>query len=221
MSDTPNGGPKNPSGWAGLVEADSETGDTELPPGPASLSPSGDLPDSAAFPDFSTEVLEQKLPAETGPSVAPQDVAWTRADKLKVLRSAVLALALVGGGAYYSLKGQAPEPQPKPRKKLPAQTLRAPAMAPKTERAAPREKGTEAARQPAVRMISIVSQPLGAKVEIDGTIYGKTPFIQPSPKGKAMLSVRLLMDGHKIWRETLTPDESGHFSATAKLSPSR
>jgi PEGA domain-containing protein len=70
-------------------------------------------------------------------------------------------------------------------------------------------------------MVSIVSTPPGAIVEIDGILYGKTPVIMPSPVQTSALKVKLQLGGYKKWEELLTPNESGHYNANVQLRPIR
>jgi hypothetical protein len=71
--------------------------------------------------------------------------------------------------------------------------------------------------KPAIPMLSILSNPSGARVEINGTIYGNTPLIQPSPPDVRSLSIRLLKDNYKPYEAILSPTEAGHFNLNATL----
>lgn len=70
-------------------------------------------------------------------------------------------------------------------------------------------------------MVTIVSAPAGALVEINGTIYGNTPLIMPSPAQVERLAVRLKLDKYKSWDGTVTTNEAGHFSLNVQLDKAR
>jgi hypothetical protein len=72
-----------------------------------------------------------------------------------------------------------------------------------------------------IPMVSIVSDPVGAMVEIDGTVYGKTPLIMPCPHNVDRMHVRLKSNKYQTWDQQLTPSEAGHFSVNAVLKPLR
>jgi hypothetical protein len=80
------------------------------------------------------------------------------------------------------------------------------------------EAGSEG-RSTSTPMLSVVSAPRGALVEIDGVVYGKTPLIMPSPRGKVALEVLLRLEGHKKWQSTLQPSPSGHYALNVTLEP--
>lgn len=66
-------------------------------------------------------------------------------------------------------------------------------------------------------MLSVLTSPPGALVDIGGIIYGKTPLVIPSPDPES-LSITLKLGGFLTWRKTVLPEESGHFSIHVKLS---
>lgn len=70
-------------------------------------------------------------------------------------------------------------------------------------------------------MVSIVSTPPGAMIEIDGTVYGKTPLIMPSPAHASHLRVKLRLDQYQSWEEIVQPNAAGHFNVNISLKPVR
>ncbi|MEO1337921.1 MAG: PEGA domain-containing protein, partial [Myxococcota bacterium] len=93
------------------------------------------------------------------------------------------------------------QPAPVPRPSAPSAPERAP------------EKRT------ATPMLSVVSTPPRAIVDIDGVVYGRTPLIMPSPRNAASLQITLKLPGHKNHSERLTRNDAGHFSMNVKLQP--
>ncbi|MCK6552857.1 PEGA domain-containing protein, partial [Myxococcota bacterium] len=66
-------------------------------------------------------------------------------------------------------------------------------------------------------MVTIVTSPPGALVEINGVLFGNTPVIMPSPAATDHLSVKLVLDRYKKWEGEVTANEAGHFSLNVKL----
>src|SRR4029077_13336401 len=68
-------------------------------------------------------------------------------------------------------------------------------------------------------MLSIISEPKGARVELDGRTIGKTPIIRAAPLKKGSFSVKIAAPNHKPWTGTLVPNATGHFSLKVVLAP--
>jgi len=81
------------------------------------------------------------------------------------------------------------------------------------------QQPARASTEPAVPMLSIVTQPPGAMVEIDGVVYGRTPLIMQAPPNRDRFDVELRLDEHRTWSRVVTKDASGHFSVNAELEP--
>ena len=111
----------------------------------------------------------------------------------------------------------APDPaaaEPRPADPPPAPDPAAPSAAPSPS-PSPSQEPIERAATP---MLSIVSRPPGALVEIDGRSVGRTPLIRPAPDGgAARLQVRLSLLGHRAWAGELRPSAAGHFNASVEL----
>jgi len=60
-------------------------------------------------------------------------------------------------------------------------------------------------------MMSILSEPLGALVEINGKVYGKTPLIRQSPQSKGALKLRLRFKHYETLNTTVWPNKDGHY----------
>lgn len=71
----------------------------------------------------------------------------------------------------------------------------------------------------AIPMLTLLSSPSGAAVEINGQDQGKTPLIVPAPKDLDRLSVTLRLEGYKKWSGEMAPNEAGHYSTSVKLEP--
>ncbi|MEE2902948.1 MAG: PEGA domain-containing protein [Myxococcota bacterium] len=62
-------------------------------------------------------------------------------------------------------------------------------------------------------MMSILSEPLGALVEINGKVYGKTPLIRQSPQSKGSLKLRLRFKHYETLNTKVWPNKDGHYEA--------
>ena len=62
-------------------------------------------------------------------------------------------------------------------------------------------------------MMSILSEPLGALVEINGKVYGKTPLIRQSPQSKGALKLRLRFKHYETLNTSVWPNKDGHYEA--------
>ncbi|MFO0724651.1 MAG: PEGA domain-containing protein [Myxococcota bacterium] len=111
-------------------------------------------------------------------------------------------------------------PSPSPVKSAAAElppTSAAPVSAPATPAATP--EPSEVTRPASVAMLSVLSQPPGAEIFVNGEPAGKTPLIAKAPAGAAgaVVHVRLTMPGYQAWDQTLSPNESGHYVANVTL----
>lgn len=66
-------------------------------------------------------------------------------------------------------------------------------------------------------MLTIMTVPPGADLEIDGEFVGRSPFVSVVPAGTRELRVTASLDGYAEGRSTLVPNDGGHFSATLTL----
>jgi hypothetical protein len=73
----------------------------------------------------------------------------------------------------------------------------------------------------AIPMVTIVSSPIGALVEINGMVYGKTPLIMPSPQRVTSMRVKLKYDKYQTWDEVVNANSAGHFTVNATLKALR
>jgi hypothetical protein len=215
--------------WARIVE--------DAPPGATTEPlPSGSDPDRRSLdlpiPDppvlapppsgagFSAETLVEHIERPAGPD--PEPDGWS--ELRGVLVAAILGgLAIALAVAWSQRSAEPPPPSPAPPTGAPPTAAGpAPTTAPPTRvrRSAPDAKPVEAApvRAAAVPMLSVVSTPPGAWVEIDGVIYGQTPLILPSPRAFS-LRVKLRLDEHRPVDRVLEPGPAGHFNLNVQLDP--
>lgn len=143
----------------------------------------------------------------------------------KELLSAIgLTLLLLGGFATYKLlssgepevvveapaqearrPGQVPPPKQQPK---PAPTP-APSPAPPDPQQAEADKAPAAV--PVQPILSVMTVPAEATVEINGLVRGKSPLVMKSPSGSAPLRVKVTKNRYKTWQELVSPNETGHF----------
>lgn len=109
-------------------------------------------------------------------------------------------------GAPAPTAATTPPPIPNPPTPPPEQAAEAPAEAPS---------------KPAIPMASILSEPSGATVEINGESVGTTPLVVPGPAERPVLQVRLTLPGRKTWQGNLSPNEAGHYVLNVTLEPGR
>ncbi len=66
--------------------------------------------------------------------------------------------------------------------------------------------GEQPVEAPAKGMVTIMSRPLGATVEIDGSYFGKTPIVRSEQLTKRTYEVTVLLDGYKTWAQKVIID---------------
>ena len=86
------------------------------------------------------------------------------------------------------------------------------------------EAGTAPAEKPTIQkqtipMLSILSVPSGALVEIGGRTYGKTPVIRMSPKTSGPLKIKLRLSDHRTEEVMIRPNKDGHYEVQLTLEP--
>ncbi len=176
-------------------------------------------PKPAAVPTFSPGELLDRL--DERPAAAAQTSSTWSEYKELILSVAGGVVLLVGAVIYQRSQGDATEieaPTP-PQVVLPVAPP--PPVVPVGPPPVTNPEPPVEPKRPAVTpMLSVVSTPGGALVEIDGVIYGRTPLIMPGPKANS-LAITLKLDDHKPWSGVVTPNEAGHFNLSAKLEPFR
>lgn len=100
--------------------------------------------------------------------------------------------------------------------------VRAVASTPATPPPEPIEKSSdptpkEEKAEPRSCMVTIVSQPSGAEVLLDGLPAGKTPLVLLRPAETESIGVTLRHPGYGVWRQRVRKNESGHFVVNAAL----
>ncbi len=214
------------------------SGSLDLPlPSPPPPSPPG--PAAPVAPDFSPDKLVEGLgsgPSGPAPKGAPGPSFW--AEYKEVVLTAAVGLGILGAAVIYT-RSESPAPSgppPRPpaegvnseRAETPPETRKRPAPPARPARPAERNRSNRREEQPqptvrkaATPMLSVVTVPSGALVEIDGVIYGRSPLIMPSPKDRSSLDVTLKLDDHQPWNGRLRPNRAGHFNLNVELEPFR
>lgn len=185
---------------------------TEAAPPPA--------PGQFSVEDMVDKLQAGKVPPSTGPSF------W--AEWREVILTGVLGGAALVGLALFPWGNAEPEVESiaieKPAGAQPApkadQTPKS--RAERRPLRAPQPPATPAKTRPApAPVVSVVSTPPGAMVQIDGVVYGRTPLILPAPAGRRSLDVVLMLNDHKNFEQVIEASEAGHFSLNVKLQPRR
>jgi hypothetical protein len=70
-------------------------------------------------------------------------------------------------------------------------------------------------------LFMVMSEPPGALIEVEGTVLGKTPFVQKVARfeGRGRVPVTIKLKGHAPWKGMLAPNASGHYQLKAELEP--
>lgn len=77
----------------------------------------------------------------------------------------------------------------------------------------------EVAAQPkAAPVLTVMTVPPGAQIEIDGRVHGRTPLVMPSPTSRGLM-IRLRHPGFRVWEQVVHPNEAGHFQVKVSLEP--
>jgi hypothetical protein len=206
--------------------------------GPADPHPALDeLPTetSVAPPPFREEALLDTLEARPAPGNArasPGPAGFWREYREVILTAVIGTAALVAAIAWgrwrpdRSARPEALAPTAAPARDRESET-RAGGPGPAPGRAGPQttaaktpEPETTAKKKPAaLPMLSVVTQPPGAMVRIDGVVYGRTPLIMQAPTDRDRFEVELRLDEHHPWSGIVTKDDAGHFSVNTELEP--
>jgi hypothetical protein len=168
-------------------------------------------------PSFSSAELVEKLDSSEKARPAEHSL-FTK----EVVITAVVGLVLLAGAIAYTVKGgseEAPAPSDRPDAPPVLPVPAPPPVAPPPV-APPADPEPEAVSTPAaVPILTILSEPSGASIEIDGAPFGKTPMIERVPNGPTSLTIRLTKDGYKPYDTAVTKNEAGHYNVKAKLEP--
>lgn len=115
----------------------------------------------------------------------------------------------------------APEPAPTAEQQAPAPIAEQQAAAPIEQPVAEAPAAQQAPQRAAVPMLSVITTPPGASIEVNGLVRGKSPLIIPSPSVEPTLQVRVTMDGFKNYEENVSSGEGGHYVLRVELEPAR
>ena len=191
------------------------------PPDGPDLSPESSRFDGARFAELAASPGDRAPGAKSSPRTASPDGTRTGFWKEygEVVVSIIAGIAVVTAAVLYTSHAPSADPAPK------AVVDRGPRPVPTPPRpgAIPTPDEPRKAREPALPaktrtpMLSVLSSPSGALVDIGGVIYGKTPLVMPSPNAES-LSITLKLGGFRTWRKVVRPRETGHFSVHVKLT---
>jgi hypothetical protein len=233
----------------GVVESYTPQSMPAIAPDPASKPQSGSNPNitNSAASGFSSESLVEKLSEGTGRASKTKPSFFT--EYKEVVRAVVIGVVLLGGGIAYQLTRSPAEPAPVIIPEMPQTAAATKEEPPKTIEKVPAEpneqppslpreteqksiavltnpNGDEPAETPnpakaATPMITVISTPPGATVEINGDGQGKTPLILRSPRNISMLTISIQLHNHKKWQQDVPANEAGHFTVNAQLEKIR
>lgn len=208
--------------------------DLQAPPPAAPPSGRGRGRAPVADTGFSGADFVERLGAAGAPAAAPKASIWREYREL--ITTGAIGVVLLAGAVAWRLSGPSepatpagdttrapsgvstpgadPTTAPTPRSEDPtahAAPPSAPAEAPPSATPAPTPVK---AAQP---MLTIMTVPPGADLEIDGEFVGRSPFVSVVPPGTRELRVTASLEGYADGRSTLVPNDGGHFSATLTL----
>ncbi len=182
------------------------------PPGAAdTLDPSSGGPaQSPVLSDAIVGALDAPARPAPPPSIAAK-AAYRNVVIATIVGSALLGLAIAYSTTRAPIRVRPNPPVPTG----PANPTQA--ALPKTEVAPP----AKAPVAPATRMVTVVSTPPGAVVEVNGVPFGKTTLVKPAPEGVEELEVVVKLFGYETWRDQVRPNGLGHYSVNVRLRPKR
>ncbi|MCB9653863.1 MAG: PEGA domain-containing protein [Deltaproteobacteria bacterium] len=76
------------------------------------------------------------------------------------------------------------------------------------------------ARSEVKPMLSVITIPAGASVEINGVPLGRSPLVRPSPHAKGRIEVTVKKQGFNTTSSFVSPNSAGHYSLTVQLEKS-
>ena len=62
-----------------------------------------------------------------------------------------------------------------------------------------------------------MSQPLGARVELDNEFLGITPIVQRRSLPRTDYMLRVTKEGYRAWQQVVRPEQNGALSVNAIL----
>lgn len=187
------------------------------PPPPPSLK----LPPPAAAPSPAM-VLAQLSPPAARPRGASIAKAPEKKSNALKIAAAALSIALVGGVwiavhlQSTRLDGDLGSMEPDPPKRT--ETSR-PTELPKPVEAIAQPQEPQPQPPPEkVSMLTVMSRPLGATVELDDGYVGKTPLVLKHPLNRNDYKITVMLDGYKKWSTQAYVDKvSGTLNVMAVL----
>ncbi len=173
---------------------------------------------------FSGELMD-RLAADTPPAPTKEPFF---VEYKELLSAIALALALIGGFVVYKLlsaddveviappvnQARTPgklDPAPAPKKDEP------PAKALVEANPQIKEAPEPPPPPPAQPMLSVMTVPSEATIEVNGLVRGKSPMVIKSPSGNTPLRMKITKNRYKTWEEVVAPNEAGHFVVKVAL----
>ncbi len=180
-----------PSGWADLVDnLEEETVDCPQSSGPPLLLAATPLRLIDAPPPRTRPLAPAQSPRRTALIIGFGVLAF------------VLAVIFAGGASQPLEPTVKPDPRGTPNP-MPAVVVPAPEP----------EVATQPKPSP---VLSVMTVPSGAQVEVDGRVYGQSPLVIPSPASRGLM-IRVRHPGFRIWEGVVHPNEAGHFQVQISL----
>ncbi len=176
--------------------------------------------DTVATPAPTEVVASFELPA--GPAFTPQPASALRSGPAPSGVDAgpgtePPAAAPGAGPPSGSRSGSRAEPPAEPPVAPTVSPPARPAAPPAAPPAGTPSRATTPVAAPSLPMLTVISTPSGADVELDGRPLGRTPLVRPAPAGIERLELRLRLAGHKDWVGRVARDDTGHFVLRAPL----
>ncbi len=228
--DTWTGGPKTPAQEPAVASAPRRASQLPVPGAeplmeaktPATSKPlPAQKPAPAAPPALDFGLESPKGPnsprAKRTPKPRPSSKASAEKSNLKLTLAIAAALVLVGAFGYSLWMNRIQREDPTPRAPVGVEP-------PPTYSVRPQDAGVEPPPPPQeeqpkpLGLLTVLSQPSGATVELDGGYVGKTPLVMRHRFTKEEYTVRVLSEGHKTWEKKVSPDpKAGSISVMAVL----
>ncbi|MBK8014761.1 MAG: PEGA domain-containing protein [Deltaproteobacteria bacterium] len=196
----------------------------------------GQRPSTPREPVFSQANWAEQL-AETQPAPTRRRASWR--EYREVLTVAFLGLCAIGGAIAY--QKTAPDSDAHVRAAVPNETnastpnIASASMAstPSTPASATSPPERRANRSPeqnsnskpdavskVTPMLSVITIPAGAVVEVNGINAGKSPLVRPSPHANGRIEVTVKKAGFNTASSFVSPNSAGHYALTVQMEKS-
>jgi hypothetical protein len=222
-----------PNDWAKVLGEEAVNDVAGAVPAPAKPAPRPTTPSVVPAAKSPISALQDPLV----PARSPIRISTSGPGKPSFLRPAialgfVVMLGIVGVALFFRLRAVQPEPAPldpiaRPDPKAEPRPLEEATPPPKPE-PQPQPKpqaqvrpgpSTKTAPKP-IGLVTIISQPSGALVELDGGYIGKTPLVLRTKLDKPSYQLTLTAEGYVPWNRAVTVDLARQtLNVSAVLEP--